>query len=69
MHPPGGVDEVEGPEPLLAVQPRQECLRERILKSDRPNVMVHLQHARDDELAQAAVGVVEQPVSLSQVAA
>jgi hypothetical protein len=65
----GGVDEVERPEPLLRAHAREEALCGRILESDGPHLMVHLQHARDDELAQAAVRVVEQPVALSQAAA
>ena len=69
MHAPGAVNEVERPHAFFRTQPGKQLGREWILKSDRPNVMVHLQHARDDELAQSAVGVVEQPVALSRAAA
>jgi hypothetical protein len=69
MHGSGGVDDVEGLKAFLPTQPRQECLGERILESYGPHALLELQHPRDDELAQPAVGVVEQPVVLSRVAA
>ena len=69
MHGSGGVDDVKRLKALLATQPRQKCRGERILERYRPHVAFQLQHARDDELAQPAVGVVEKPVLLSRAAA
>jgi hypothetical protein len=71
MHSPLGIDHVEGLETLLAVKPGQQFRRPRVLKRERPEPSCpsQLQHARDDELAQPAVGVVEEPVALSRAAA
>jgi hypothetical protein len=69
MHGPGGVDDVKRLKALLPTEPRQKCLGQPILERYRPHVAFQLQHSRDDELAQPAVGVVEKPVLLSRAAA
>jgi hypothetical protein len=71
MHTPGGVDEVEGPHPFLVAHARKQLRRTRGLQRNRPQAMpdVELEHACDHELAQPAVGVVQEPVLLSRAAA
>ena len=52
---------MEGPHPLLLAHAGQELSRARVLQRERAVAVpaVEFQHARDDELAQAAVRVVE----------
>jgi hypothetical protein len=71
MHAPGGVDDVERPEALFRTQPGKQLGRTTILQSERLEAMseVELQHTRDHEPAQPAVGVVEKPGLLSRAAA
>jgi hypothetical protein len=71
VHGSVGLDEVEGAHPLLLVQPRQQLRGTRILERDRaqPACAVELEDARDHELAQSAVGVVQKPGLVSRGAA
>jgi hypothetical protein len=71
MHRPVGIDQVERLHPVLLGHPGQQLSGSRVLQRKRPESVcaVELEHARDDELAQTAVRVVEKPGLLSRAAA
>ena len=60
---------MEGPESLLPAQPGQKFVGVLNRKRAKATAAIELQHPRDHELAQPAVGVVEKPGLLSRGAA
>jgi hypothetical protein len=63
------VDDVEGPKALLLTQPRQELVCPLDRQGAKPTAKIELEHARDRELAQTAVRVIEEPGLFSRAAA
>jgi hypothetical protein len=64
------VHDVERLHPLLLTEPRKQLRRTRILQSERTVLpAVELEDPGEDELADAAIGVVQDPGPLSRAVA